>query len=346
MRNSHLWAYESGCSQGPTTAYTDHSCKGQRRHVNVTVTKTRVCSSTCVLLTEQAGNLNTSILIELMLTGQALVPGGCGQHFGVWAEVAEADRSRIANLTAKVVEILKGKGKICCWYPVISKFKITFYFQLLFWFDTVEVRITLCMTNISPSNVSIHHLTLRLLCSSCCLITLVASATSFWTRAVSSRFTALSDQSQDKFIRQRTKQSVSQLRQGQMKWAIPHRGREYLASQMRASFRKAAPSWYHVCWHCEWQKRLRVLFPELTNNLCKCLSVCWPLRVPFWLSLHLSWTSLEHPAQLQTEHFAICCPKIRTISLTKFLSWVDVQRREYMSRSHLSPTTETPRTAY
>lgn len=47
-----------------------------------------------------------------MLTGRGWVPGGCGQHFGVWAEVAEADRSRIANLAAKVVEVLKGKGKM------------------------------------------------------------------------------------------------------------------------------------------------------------------------------------------------------------------------------------------
>ena len=40
-----------------------------------------------------------------------MVPGGSGQHFGVWAEVTEADWSIITDLTAEVVEILKKKKK-------------------------------------------------------------------------------------------------------------------------------------------------------------------------------------------------------------------------------------------
>lgn len=100
--------YESGCSQEPTTAYTDHSCKEQRCHVNITFTKTRVkqfnlCSSD-----------RTNWQPKGQRSGRALVPGGCGQHFGVGAEVAEADRTRITDLTAEVVEILGGKGKIYC----------------------------------------------------------------------------------------------------------------------------------------------------------------------------------------------------------------------------------------
>lgn len=40
-----------------------------------------------------------------------------------------------------------------------------------------------------------------------------------------------------------------------------------------------------------------------------CSGVCRPLRGPVWLSLHLSLTSSEHQAQLQTGRFAICRPK-------------------------------------
>lgn len=37
----------------------------------------------------------------------AELPGGSGQHSGVWAEMAEADWSIITDLTAEVVQILK-----------------------------------------------------------------------------------------------------------------------------------------------------------------------------------------------------------------------------------------------
>lgn len=46
-----------------------------------------------------------------MLMLQSLVPGSSGQHFGIRAEVAEADWSIITDLTAEVVEILEKRKK-------------------------------------------------------------------------------------------------------------------------------------------------------------------------------------------------------------------------------------------